>query len=54
VIGQEALGEMPRAREEDAATVLLREKETLGEMPRAREVEAFLLREQERARERSS
>jgi hypothetical protein len=31
---QEALGEMPRAREEDAVEVLLREQETLGEMPR--------------------
>jgi hypothetical protein len=31
---QEALGMMPRAREEEAATVLLREQETLGEMPR--------------------
>jgi hypothetical protein len=34
VRGQEALGEMPREREEDAATVLLREQEILGEMPR--------------------
>jgi hypothetical protein len=40
--------------EVDATTILLREQETLGEMPRAREAEAFLLREQERARERSS
>jgi hypothetical protein len=31
---QEALGEMPREREEEATTVLLREQEILGEMPR--------------------
>ena len=42
VRGQEALGEMPRAREEEAATVLLREQEILGEMPRG-----FLVRCQE-------
>jgi hypothetical protein len=50
---QEALGEMPRAREissslvERAKILLVRCQEVLGEMPRTREVEAFLLREQE-------
>jgi hypothetical protein len=38
--------------QEAEATVLLREQETLVE--RTRGAEAFLLREQERARERSS
>ena len=28
------LGEMPRAREEEEATILLREQEILGEIPR--------------------
>ena len=31
---QEALGEMPRAREEEVATILLREQDILGEIPR--------------------
>jgi hypothetical protein len=31
---QEALGEMPRERKEEATIVLLREQEVLGEMPR--------------------
>ena len=61
------LGERPRdflvrcQEEEDAATVLLREQEILGEMPRGswsdaknKKVAAFLLREQERERERLS